>query len=182
MIQEVIVVEGHHDTQAIHRAVGADTIETGGSALPEHVLAEIKRAQKRRGVIVFTDPDAQGERIRRLIAERVPGVKHAFLPREKAKGKGKIGIEHADDEAIRQALQAVRTAGDVTQSKMSWDDYLSYGLAGRRDSARLRRAVADALQIGYANGKQFFKRLQVLQIDQNELAVALQRVRKDWTE
>lgn len=181
MIQEVIVVEGHHDTQAIYRAVGADTIETGGSALPEHVLVAIERAQKRRGVIVFTDPDAEGERIRRLIAERVPGVKHAFLPREKAKGKGKIGVEHADDEAIRQALQAVRTTGGTAQSEITWKDYLAYGLAGRSDSASLRRAVADALQIGYANGKQFFKRLRVLQIDQKELETALDRVRKDWT-
>ena len=33
MIKEVIVVEGRDDTVAIRRAVEADTIETGGSAI-----------------------------------------------------------------------------------------------------------------------------------------------------
>ena len=33
MIKEMIVVEGKDDTAAIRRAVEADTIETGGSAI-----------------------------------------------------------------------------------------------------------------------------------------------------
>ncbi|EUJ48869.1 primase-like protein [Listeria fleischmannii FSL S10-1203] len=33
IIQEIIVVEGRDDTTALNRAVIADTIETGGSAI-----------------------------------------------------------------------------------------------------------------------------------------------------
>ena len=32
-----------------------------------------------RGVIVFTDPDYNGERIRKIIMEAVPTAKHAFF-------------------------------------------------------------------------------------------------------
>lgn len=60
MIREMIVVEGKDDTTAVKRAVNADTIETGGSAIGEDVLVRIELAQARRGVIVLTDPDAPG--------------------------------------------------------------------------------------------------------------------------
>jgi ribonuclease M5 len=108
-IKEIIVVEGRNDTVAIRRAVDADTIETRGSAIPRHVLQEIRRAQAKRGVIIFTDPDHAGERIRRLISHQVDGVKHAFLAQHQAKGKRKVGVEHALPEMIQQALTEVRT-------------------------------------------------------------------------
>ena len=72
---------------------------------------KIKHAQEKRGVIVFTDPDYPGRRIRAIIEEHVPGVKHAFLSKEKTiakNGKG-LGIEHAKDEDIRSALENVYT-------------------------------------------------------------------------
>src|SRR5690606_35382985 len=77
-IREIIVVEGKDDTAAVRRAVNADTIETGGSSIGEDVLRRIELAQKRRGVIIFTYPDVPGERIRKIVAERVPDAKHAF--------------------------------------------------------------------------------------------------------
>ncbi len=81
-IKEVIVVEGKDDTKRLALAVDADTLETNGSAISEATLAQIKTLQASRGVIVFTDPDFSGERIRKTISAAVPGVKHAFLPRK----------------------------------------------------------------------------------------------------
>ena len=78
-IKEVIVVEGKKDTERIQLAVEADTIETQGLALEDETLALIEHAQKTRGVIVFTDPDYPGETIRKQIAQKIPGVKHAFI-------------------------------------------------------------------------------------------------------
>src|SRR5690606_14661636 len=108
-IKEIIVVEGKSDTVAVKRATGADTIETNGSAIDDKTLVRIQHALETRGVIVFTDPDFPGRRIRAIIEERVPGVKHAFLPKSKtiAKNGNGLGIEHAKDEDIRKALEAV---------------------------------------------------------------------------
>ncbi len=82
-IKEIIVVEGKDDTTAIKRSVNADTIETNGSAISAECLQRIQHAQDVRGVIVFTDPDYPGRRIRAIIEERVKGIKHAFLPKKK---------------------------------------------------------------------------------------------------
>lgn len=70
MIKELIVVEGKSDTVAVKRAVEADTIETGGSAVDRKVIAKIALAMERRGVIILTDPDHAGERIRKIVPPR----------------------------------------------------------------------------------------------------------------
>lgn len=80
-IQEVIVVEGKDDTKQIAKAVNADTIETRGSAVPDETLALIEEVAKKRGIIIFTDPDFSGEKIRKIVSEVVPNAKHAFLPK-----------------------------------------------------------------------------------------------------
>lgn len=88
-IEEIIVVEGKDDTRRIQEVVDADTIETIGSAINEDILAQIEHAQETRGVIIFTDPDFSGEKIRKTIMEVVPDAKHAFLSRQLAAPKEK---------------------------------------------------------------------------------------------
>ncbi|EXX86127.1 DNA primase [Paenibacillus darwinianus] len=174
MLKEIVVVEGKDDTAAIKRAVEADTIETGGSAVGEEVLRRIELAAVRRGVIIFTDPDHAGERIRRIVAARVPGCKHAFLPQEEATYKGDIGIENAAPEAIRRALASVRTETvSEDESEVSWDDMMAAGLIVHPDAAARRLALGKLLGIGYANGKQFHKRCKVFRISKEEFGQAL---------
>ncbi|QJD85819.1 ribonuclease M5 [Cohnella herbarum] len=181
MIREMIVVEGKDDTTAVQRAVGADTIETGGSAIGEDVLKRIELAQSRRGVIVLTDPDAPGERIRKIVTERVPGCKHAFLTKDEARGRRGIGVEHASDEAIRRALEGVRSPeGDSGElGEIEWSDLLDTGLIVHASSARRRERMGELLGIGYANGKQFYKRCLMFRITRVEFLTALEQLERE---
>lgn len=54
-----------------------------------HVIEQVKLALQKRGVIIFTDPDYPGERIRKIISDKVPGCKHAFYRRKKHLLRGK---------------------------------------------------------------------------------------------
>ncbi|REE66509.1 ribonuclease M5 [Paenibacillus taihuensis] len=176
MIKEIIVVEGKDDTVAIKRAVEAETIETGGSAIGEAVLKRVKLAMERRGVIIFTDPDHAGERIRKIVAQHVPGCKHAFLPQEEALYKGDIGVENASPEAIRRALANLRTEaapGTGTLAEVTMDDLMRAGLLVHPQASERRLAMGNLLGIGYANGKQFFKRCQMFRITHQEFDQAL---------
>src|SRR5699024_12642100 len=83
-IKEVIVVEGKADRTKVKQAVSADTIETNGSAINQYIMKQIKHAQETRGVIIFTDPDYPGARIRHMIDEEVPGCQHAVLTKTEA--------------------------------------------------------------------------------------------------
>ncbi|MBW5449057.1 ribonuclease M5 [Cohnella sp. CFH 77786] len=182
-MREIIVVEGKDDTAAVRRAVGADTIETGGSAIGEDVLKRIELAHERRGVIIFTDPDSPGERIRKIVAERVPGAKHAFLTRDEARSRTGMGVEHASDEAIRRALEAVRSPGDESGSgtapEIEWSDLLAAGLIVHPDASRRRERMGELMGIGYANGKQFHKRCVMFRISKAEFACALEQMERE---
>jgi ribonuclease M5 len=179
MIHEIIVVEGRDDAEAVRRAVGADTIETGGSAIDDEVIRRIALAQERRGVIVFTDPDHAGERIRKIIAARVPGCKHAFLTREEATRNADIGVENASKEAIVRALGRVRTdAGpaEAGETDITMQDLMAAGLLVHPRAAARRLAMGNLLGIGYCNGKQFYKRCAMFRIRRDEFAAAYERM------
>lgn len=176
-IKEIIVVEGKDDTTAIKRSVEADTIETNGSAISKETLIKIQHAQDKRGVIVFTDPDYPGRRIRAIIEEQVPGVKHAFLSKEKTiakNGKG-LGIEHAKDEDIRAALSNVYTpkSDKETFIEIPLSILVDGQLIGHPHSKERRTRLGELLKIGYTNGKQLQKRLSIFQISQQQVEEAI---------
>ncbi|HWO94938.1 MAG TPA: ribonuclease M5 [Bacillus sp. (in: firmicutes)] len=180
-IKEIIVVEGRDDTTAIQRAVNADTIETNGSAVNEETIQKVKLAQEKRGVIIFTDPDYPGEKIRKIIAERVPGCKHAFLPKEEARAKNgkKIGVEHASSESIRTALEHVKQEWIEGEGEISKQDLIDAGLIGGAGASERREKIGKILKIGYTNGKQLHKRLQMFQVSREAFIEALQSIQEE---
>jgi ribonuclease M5 len=177
-IKEIIVVEGKDDTVAVQRAVEADTIETNGSAINDVTIEKIRLAQEKRGVIIFTDPDYPGEKIRKTIAEKVPGCKHAFIKKVDAldKKQKKVGVEHASIETIRIALKDAQQEIVEVIEEVPYEDLVALGLiAGEKAKAR-REKLGVLLRIGYTNGKQLYKRLKMFQISKDQFKQALNKV------
>lgn len=168
-INEVIVVEGRDDTANLKHYFDCDTYETGGSSIDDRDLERLKVLEEKRGIIVFTDPDFQGERIRKIIMKAIPQAGHAFLNRDEAKpkGKGSLGVEHANFAALNQALSEVfgekssltDSSADLTQT-----DLMRFGLIMAADSRKRREFLCEQLRIGYANGKLIKKRLNMFKI------------------
>ncbi|MFT8389881.1 MAG: ribonuclease M5 [Sporolactobacillus sp.] len=182
IVKEIIVVEGKSDTVAIHRALAAETIETNGSRVSKRTIEMIRHAQAKRGVIIFTDPDYPGERIRKIVSREVPGCKHAFITRREGKGGDheSLGIEHASPEAICHALSAVYSeAISETEEKISLQQLREYGLLGGKEAKSMRQQLGELLKIGYTNGKQLHKRLQMFQISEDELKRAMSVIRRE---
>lgn len=177
-IQEVIVVEGKDDTKRIKMAVNADTIETRGSAISDETLDQIAELQEKRGVIVFTDPDYSGEKIRKTIREAVPGVKHAFLKRKDAVPvhQGSLGVEHASPEVIREALKNLYTEVPDAPAMISRETLAAKGLINGPAAKERRELLGEILNIGYTNGKQLYKRLRLFEITPGDFEDAMQKV------
>lgn len=180
-INEIIIVEGKDDTRRIQEVVDADTIETIGSAINQEILTRISHAQEKRGVIVFTDPDYSGEKIRKIIMEIVPNAKHAFLPRKLARPKkpGKsLGVEHASDAAIIDALKRVVTPiyEKDDYQEITKQELINYQLITGKGAKKRRECLGEILVIGYTNGKQLEKRLKMFRITSAELKEAMQKV------
>ncbi|MFL2100948.1 ribonuclease M5 [Desemzia sp. FAM 23989] len=180
-IKEIIVVEGRDDTRRIQESVIADTIETNGSAINDQTLALIEKAQIDRGVIVFTDPDYPGEKIRKTISQAIPGVKHAFLTVDEArpKHKGSLGIEHAAPESIQAALAKAYTQTIEQKQLIPRELLFELGLTSGPNASHYRKLVGDALNIGYTNGKQLQKRLQMFQIKPETLIETMNTIMEE---
>jgi ribonuclease M5 len=183
-INEFIVVEGRDDTERVKTAVECDTIETNGSAINRETLAVIQNAQETRGVIVLTDPDFPGDRIRNIITEHVPGVKHAYVDREKAKNKrGKIGIEHTHPEDIKKALMHVSSPFEEGEESIDKSVLIDLGLIIGNifkpgigldpDKLPKREILGRKLHIGHSNGKQLLKKLNAFGYTEEDVRRAL---------
>ena len=173
MIKEVLVVEGKMDVVAIDKAVEADCIITEGFNLKPQALKNIEQAYKKRGIIIMTDPDMAGERIRTYLTRRFPEAKHAFVPVDEATDHDDIGIEQAKPEAIRKALAKVRTLEWEPTNLFTGADLIMNDLSGAADASQRRARLGEALGLGFANAKTFLKRLNHYGITREEFDAAV---------
>ncbi|MCY7221824.1 ribonuclease M5 [Streptococcus cristatus] len=180
-IPQVVVVEGRDDTANLKRYFDVETYETRGSAISDADIERIRRLQDLHGVIVFTDPDFNGERIRRLIMTEIPAVQHAFLKRDEAAPKSKtkgrsLGIEHASFEDLKTALAGVTSQFESSSDfDVTKNDLMRLGLVMGSDSRQRREYLGEQLRIGYSNGKQLLKRLELFGVTLAEVEEAMER-------
>lgn len=173
MIKEVLVVEGKMDVVAINKAVEADCIITGGFSLKKYMLDHIRQAYEKRGIIIMTDPDSAGERIRAYLSKRFPEAKHAFVSQKDATAHDDIGIEQASPAAIRAALEKVRTLGWNPITVFTGADLIAARLSGAACASDRRAKMGEILGIGYANAKTFLTRLNHYGVTEAEFERAL---------
>ncbi len=177
--KEIIVVEGKNDIAAIKKALEAEVIAVGGFSVSKpSTLQRLKQASKKQGIIIFTDPDPAGERIRSVISRYVPEAKHAFIRRSKAlRAKdGKIGVEHASPLEILKSLEEAKFQTLDISEVFTLSDLFFFGLTGQPDSKKWRLLLGEELGIGYGNAKQFLRRLNHFQISRNDFLEALEKI------
>ncbi|MBA1392981.1 ribonuclease M5 [Lactobacillus sp. XV13L] len=178
----VVVVEGKDDTIRLKQFFpGIETIETNGSDVPAPVLTALRELALKRPIIVLTDPDLNGERIRRLVTAAVPTAKQAFITRKEGephKRGNSLGVEHASKEALTRALCALHEQS-TPASDLTPQAYHKLGLDGGQGARQLREQVGIKLRVGYGNGKQFYKRLHTFGISLSQLAQAVKEVKHE---
>ncbi len=178
-IKEVVVVEGYHDLaklKSIYKDI--DVVITNGSEISDDTLNELKILNEKRGLILFLDPDYQGERIRKRINAFVGDTKHAFLPKEKCinKNKTKVGIEHALSSDIKQALFNVLETKDSNENQITFSDLYELELLGCKNAKINRKQLTDSIGIGLSNGKTILRKLNMFGIVKEEIIKILEKV------
>ncbi|EQB88503.1 ribonuclease M5 [Clostridium punense] len=179
MIKEVIVVEGRDDITAVKRAVEAEVISVSGFGINGQIIEKIKQAQKRQGVIILTDPDFAGEKIRRIIAKRVPDVKHAYITQSEGTKDGDIGVENASPETIIRALENAKCEVKEVRKEFDIQDMVYFKLTGDGKSKQRRDVLGKKLGIGYCNTGQLITRLNNYGISKEEFIQALESIEKE---
>lgn len=174
----VIIVEGIHDEMRIKSIYSdANVLITNGREIDPKTIELIKKLSLDHEIIVFTDPDAPGERIRNIITEAVPTAKQAFLRKKDciSKNKKKVGIEHAANDVIIDALEHLIEPNDI--GNITLLDLYELGLNGFVGSGVLRDKISEILNIGKPNAKTFLKRVNLLRISKEELGELVCKVK-----
>lgn len=170
----VIVVEGKMDRDLLESFLDADIITTNGSEVSRETIEYVRALSKTRTVVVLTDPDAPGKRIRDILNSEVAGLFNAFIPKEKAIKKHKVGVAESDKATIMDALNHLMLPEmDSKSSNLTMNDLFELGLMGGDDSVSKRRTLENRLHIDQVNGKTLLKRLKALGLERKDLEEAL---------
>jgi len=153
-----IIVEGRYDKAKLCSFLQADIIQTDGFRLfsDKKKLALIRRLAAEDRIVVLTDSDRAGFRIRGHIAGAVPPEKliHVYIPqvlgKERRKSRpsaeGTLGVEGMEAAVLRDALAAAGVlAGEDAPCRdrepITKGDLYALGLSGGEGSAVLRRRL-----------------------------------------
>lgn len=172
-IDAVLVVEGKMDRDLIHSFLDCDVITTNGSEVSRETIELVRRTALTRRVIVLTDPDAPGKRIRDILNNEIPGLENAFVPKRKAIKKHKVGVAECSKETILEALEHLVKSEDASTKTIEYADLLDLGLVGGASSKEKRDILSEKLHLGECNGKTLLKRCNMLGLTKKDLMEAL---------
>lgn len=173
----ILIVEGKNDYSRIKQIYpDMNIMITGGSAVSDEFLSNVKVLSKTHEIVIFTDPDAPGEKIRKKIQEVVPDASHIFINKKDAisKNNKKVGVEHASKTDLINALEKINRPSN--NSNIDLEFLYDLGLLGEAKSKEKRAWLLDKLNIGYTNGKQLVKRLNLFGYNKDEI----EEICNDW--
>ena len=154
-IDEAIIVEGKYDKIKLSSIVDAVIIITNGFGIfkDREKLELIRYYAEKTGIIILTDSDAAGRKIRGYIKGAVGGgrVINVYIPdifgKEKRKTKpsaeGKLGVEGIDARILLEAFEksGITASQGVRRSDITRLTLYELGLSGGPNSSVLREKL-----------------------------------------
>ena len=162
-IPGIIIVEGSHDASHLSSIYNTCFVITNGYDIPQKEINFIKALKDDAQIIVLTDNDEAGYKIR----ERINMVRDKLIDVVVSApiNKKKKGIAECDIEDLRNALDKYSKNYD---EKYDIDLY-KLGLTGANDSKQLREYISNKFNLGICNKNNMVKRLHLLGITYEEL-------------
>lgn len=162
-LKQAVVVEGKYDKIKLSSLIDAVIIQTNGYGIfkDSDKLALIRYYAAKTGIIIMTDSDSAGFKIRNFIKGAVDKnntVINVYIPdifgKEKRKLKpsceGKLGVEGVDKKVILEALAKAGVcaeSSDNNSEKINKTDLFELGLSGGKNSSLLRKKLLAHLQL-----------------------------------
>ena len=159
-IQQALLVEGKYDAARLTNLVEGTILTTDGFRVMKdrNLQKMLKRLAKAQGLLILTDSDAAGFKIRHFVTGLVGAqyVLQAYVPaipgkesRKEQPGKeGLLGVEGVSDAVILQSLQdALRGATErssnavLSGQPITYTDLYEWGISGTANSAEKRRVL-----------------------------------------
>ena len=161
-VDKVIIVEGKYDKIKLSSILDATIIETNGFEIFKDKEKQklIRDKEIKKGIIILTDSDSAGFKIRSFIGGSIPNeyITHAYVPdiygKEKRKAEpskeGKLGVEGISKDIIIDALTKAGVTCSETKEKskeITNIDFYEDGISGGKNSKELRTKLLEELEL-----------------------------------
>ena len=162
-IEQAVIVEGRYDRKKVENILDTLIIETDGFGIfkNKEKQALIRRLADTRGIVVLTDSDTAGFKIRSFLGGLVEPEKiiHAYIPdilgKEKRKDKPskeqKIGVEGMTSEIILDALDKAGVTCTFSEKEekqpVTKNDFYEDGITGTKNSSLKKAALLKKLNL-----------------------------------
>lgn len=158
-LEQALLVEGKYDAARLANIVDGTILTTDGfRVFKDGALQKmLKRIAAAQGLIILTDSDAAGFKIRHFVTGLVGAgnVLQAYVPaihgketRKAEPGKeGLLGVEGVNDELILQGLTTALESRTTCQKQtaqsrpITYTDLYDWGISGTANSAENRRVL-----------------------------------------
>ena len=156
-LKQAVVVEGRYDKARLANIFDAPVIETGGFGIYKNAAKRelIKTLAQGDGIVIITDPDKAGFRIRNYIKNFCAGGKvwDVYLPdgpgrerRKRAPSKeGLLGAEGLDDAVVIEAFRRAGVGEGEGVEPFTKAFLTGLGVCGGANSTALRASLARRL-------------------------------------
>lgn len=161
-IKEAVIVEGKYDKIKLSSIIDAVIIPVNGFSVfkDREMMDLIRKLAKARGVLILTDSDSAGFKIRHYIGGSLPQdcVRHAYIPeifgkerrKQQASKEGLLGVEGVPKDAIIKSLEKAGVLCEETPQpsrKITKMDLFEDGLSGGENSFAKRQALCKKLDL-----------------------------------
>lgn len=166
-LTQAVIVEGRYDKIRLSSLLDTVIVETNGFRIfkDREKLALIRALAHKKGIVILTDSDTAGFRIRRYLQGAIPkedykNIYHAYIPeilgKEKRKlqpsKEGTLGVEGMSTQILLEALQRAGVlAGEISQPRETHPltklDFYEDGLTGKENSEALRLQLLRQLSL-----------------------------------
>ena len=156
-VDRAVIVEGKYDKIKLSSIIDAVIIETNGYGIfkDKDLQLLIRTLAEKKGLLILTDSDSAGFRIRNFILSIVDNkyVINAYIPdifgKERRKAEcskeGKLGVEGVSEDVIVSALNdcgvLCEKAHKVSDTKITLPLFYELGLTGCENSDEKRRII-----------------------------------------
>lgn len=155
-IKQAIIVEGKYDKIKLSGIIDAPIIQTDGFGIfkDKELQCLIRNLAEKRGILVLTDSDSAGFRIRSFIGSTVDtkNIVHAYIPdifgkesrKTEPSKEGKLGVEGVSEDIIMKALAnagVLCETAEEPERPITKLDLYELGFTGGQDSAKKRAAL-----------------------------------------
>lgn len=170
-IDGIIVVEGKSDVAFLNEFIDAEFVITNGSEISDKTIQYLKNRQENTSIFVLTDPDSPGKRIRDILDQNIPNLKHCFVSKEKSIKHHKVGVAESTKDEVIHALENYFTMTTSPKGNITMSELAELGLTGDENSLEKRERIAEKFNLGFCNAKTLLKRI-------NNCGITLEEIKK----